>query len=175
MSRRDYVETARVVIELLAHAFPRAFFVYERRRVPLVVGVRAEIMRRLGDACPFTEAELGVGLSRYCHSDGYLWACSYHGRWRYDLDGAPVGEITREQAEQTRVRLALRRPRALPTPNRPATPTRHTPPPRSPRPAPRRSARHTPTPSTPSPTPTRRDGLADLRAGAMRRVLAGVD
>jgi sRNA-binding protein len=62
MSRRDYVGTAVAVIEILATAFPKTFAVYQRRRVPLMVGVRDEIMRRLGDAAPFTEEELGAAL-----------------------------------------------------------------------------------------------------------------
>jgi ProP effector len=150
MRRKPHLEA---VIELLAERFPKAFFLYERKRVPLKVGIRNDLTAVLGDA--IEPKLLNVALRHYFVNIGYQFALKA-GRPRYDLDGNIAGEVTELEAESARRSAAgiraLRAPRKRPRPQAIAPETPAPPPP----------------PSSP-PEPPRRLGLADLRAAALAR------
>ena len=61
-----------VTIVALAERFPRAFFVYERRRRPLKVGIYDDFIAAARD---IPADELGVALRVYTRNLGYLLAC----------------------------------------------------------------------------------------------------
>jgi ProP effector len=95
------------VIEILAERFPRAFAVYEKRRVPLKLGIRADLLPLLVDSRVITERELKVALNYYTRSWGYLRA-SVEGAWRIDLNGKAAGAVTAAEATSARIRLEQR-------------------------------------------------------------------
>ena len=94
-------------IALLAETWPAAFFEYERRRVPIKVGIRDDILAALDGA--ITPEELGAALRRYTGNRHYLRALAFPaaGAARVDLDGNPCGEITKEQAARAAGLLAF--------------------------------------------------------------------
>jgi sRNA-binding protein len=55
--------TVTTVIALLCSSFPRAFFQYEHRRVPLKIGIRGDILAKLESAV--SESELSSALRVY--------------------------------------------------------------------------------------------------------------
>ena len=57
--------TAVAAIALLARAFPKCFFILETRRVPLKVGIRADIIAKLSGAEP---TALQIALQFYTHN-----------------------------------------------------------------------------------------------------------
>jgi sRNA-binding protein len=90
MKEEDF-RTVHAVIELLAERFPKAFFVYERRRKPLKVGIRQDLAAALDGA--LSERELSLGLGWYCRNKAYR-AQLIKGAWRIDLDGSVAATIT---------------------------------------------------------------------------------
>jgi|SRR6478609_944724 sRNA-binding protein len=142
-----------VTVAMLCARFPKAFFLYERRRVPLKIGIRNDVIAVLGDA--IDRKLLVRALKHYFVNLGYQLAVRA-GRPRYDLDGNIAGEVTELEAESARRSAAgiraLRAPRKRPRPQAIAPETPAPPPP----------------PSSP-PEPPRRLGLADLRAAALAR------
>jgi ProP effector len=91
------------MIELLATRWPLTFFVCEKRRRPLKIGIRQDIQAALGDAV--TPDELSRALGSYCRNIGYLRAC-YEGRGRVDLNGNIVSHVTSEEAKHCAASLA---------------------------------------------------------------------
>ena len=91
------------LITLLEDLFPRAFFVYERRRLPLRVG----IFRDLLDTGLFTghEPDLRSALRRYTASLGYQRNLRT-GAVRVDLNGEPAGTVTADQAQWAEKKVA---------------------------------------------------------------------
>jgi sRNA-binding protein len=80
-------------IAALAAKYPETFFVFERRRRPLKVGIRAELMV----VCPELRRSIGRALGFYCRNSYYLRAVAAGGV-RIGLDGLPAGEVTASEA-----------------------------------------------------------------------------
>jgi ProP effector len=92
-------------IALLAETWPLCFAIYERRRQPLKVGIRSDILAALDGAA--TPEELGAALRSYTGNPHYLRAMFIGApRPRIDLDGNPYGEVTAEQAAAAAAKLA---------------------------------------------------------------------
>jgi sRNA-binding protein len=150
MRRKPHLEA---VIELLAERFPKAFFLYERKRVPLKVGIRNDLTAVLGDA--IEPKLLNVALRHYFVNIGYQFALKA-GRPRYDLDGNVAGQVCAQEAEYALRAIAGLKAMREPKKKSPAvTPAPETPAPPPPPPSP--------------PEPPRRLGLSDLRAAALAR------
>jgi sRNA-binding protein len=150
MRRKPHLEA---VIELLAERFPKAFFLYERKRVPLKVGIRNDLTAVLGDA--IEPKLLNVALRHYLVNIGYQFALKA-GRPRYDLDGNVAGQVCAQEAEYALRAIAGLKAMREPKKKSPAvTPAPETPAPPPPPPSP--------------PEPPRRLGLSDLRAAALAR------
>jgi ProP effector len=92
------------VIALLAERWPRAFAIRESKRRPLKVGIHGDLLAALDGA--MTAAELGDALGDYTKSSGYIRRITRAGAERIDLDGAPAGEVTPEEANQARLTLS---------------------------------------------------------------------
>jgi ProP effector len=132
---------ADAAIALLAEAFPTAFAIYEVKRRPLKVGIHADVLAALNGA--MTPAELGLALRRYCGNSVYL-SRLLRGAWRYDVDGQRAGDVTAEEEERAKARLAARLAKAKP--QKPSAP----------------KAKPQPKIIAPAPAP-KRDSLADLK------------
>jgi sRNA-binding protein len=96
---------AEAAIVLLAELFPRAFAVYELRRRPLKLGIRDNIIARIGDV--ITPRELAQAMRLYCRNTGYLQAVA-RGDARVDLDGNAVGVVSAEHSAQAATELKIR-------------------------------------------------------------------
>jgi sRNA-binding protein len=77
------------IIQRLAEFLPLAFAIYEQRRKPLAIGIRDQIIERVGDVISLDD--LRHALGSYCRSTGYLVAVAKPGAQRIDLEGNPVG------------------------------------------------------------------------------------
>ena len=100
------VDRITPIVMRLAELFPQTFAVYEQRRRPLAVGIRAAISERVGDA--ITPDELNAALRAYTRNVGYQKALAQPGAMRIDCDGNEVTPVTVEQQP-------ARRRRSLPT------------------------------------------------------------
>lgn len=194
--------TTAAVLELLVERFPRCFAIYQLRRRPLKIGIRADLEVALDGAV--TPAELALALRIYATATGYLQN-SRAGVARIDLAGNVVGIVTEDEAAHARLILITRRKKAAPQTSRALGKSKdggagsdfacackiqtRRPPPRieSPRarlatsgiPAaattpPKANKPATPESATPEPASPKRLGLADLKlAGARRRTATG--
>jgi sRNA-binding protein len=90
-------------LALLAERFPRTFFIYERRRQPLKVGIYDDIRAVIGDA--ITAEELSTTVAIYVANGVYLRACCRKGTVRIDLDGRPAGVVSHDESKYARARL----------------------------------------------------------------------
>jgi sRNA-binding protein len=102
-SRPERKNLAEAVITLLAERFPKTFFVFERRRKPLKVGIHLDILAAL--AGTISPRDLGNALRFYVGNAGYLRAMLC-GAYRYDLAGQPAGVVDRDQEIAARGKLA---------------------------------------------------------------------
>jgi sRNA-binding protein len=142
-----------VTVAMLCARFPKAFFLYERRRVPLKIGIRNDVIAVLGDA--IDRKLLVRALKHYFVNLGYQLAVRA-GRPRYDLDGNVAGQVCAQEAEYALRAIAGLKAMREPKKKSPAvTPAPETPAPPPPPPSP--------------PEPPRRLGLSDLRAAALAR------
>jgi len=98
----DRAEIAAVIV-LLAEWFPKAFFVYERRRKPLKLRIDLDLQAIVNGA--ITPAELYRTLRCYCGNEGYLRG-TLKGAWRIDLAGNPAGAVTDDEEANAKQRLA---------------------------------------------------------------------
>jgi sRNA-binding protein len=94
-------QRANSTIAQLAELFPQTFFVYEKRRKPIKVGIRAD----LAPLVSVTEDELTTTLGYYVRNSGYLRAC-VEGAARLDLAGNEAGIVTADEAEHAQGKLA---------------------------------------------------------------------
>jgi ProP effector len=140
-------------IELLCDRFPWAFFQFERKRVPLKIGIRDDIVAILGDALDRNLP--GLALRFYTSNFGYRSA-QKEGVARIDLDGNACGVVSEADALSAANDVASRKA-ALKARN-PLKPPVTT----SPAPTPETTA-------PPPPLPYQKDGLATLREAAQRR------
>jgi sRNA-binding protein len=79
------------VLDLLAETWPKCFFIYEQRRLPLKIGIHQDIIAVLDGAG--TPIELRRALAYYCRNRSYLRHLRA-GAVRIDLDGNPAGTVT---------------------------------------------------------------------------------
>ena len=136
------------VVELLAREFPKTFFTYERKRVPLKIAIHLDIIAALGPS-GIDRKLLGQALKLYTGNLHYRMA-QKAGSPRLDLNGLPAGVVSDADARTAAKDVAaikailaqqkLRKPQAEPEIN-----------------------------PAPSPPPPERDGLSALRAAAQRR------
>jgi ProP effector len=104
-SRSRQQAQANETIAILCEWFPLAFFVYERRRRPLKLGIDHDIA--VATAGAITVAEIRTALRFYCGNVGYLRACK-PGAARVDLNGNAAGTVTPDEAVHAWKRLASR-------------------------------------------------------------------
>jgi ProP effector len=105
MSARD-IERAKIAIatiELLSQQWAKTFFIYQRRRLPLAIGIRNALLAALDGAV--SADELKLAMRRYTNSVGYLCACR-EGVVRVDLNGDAVGVVSADEAKRGVERLA---------------------------------------------------------------------
>jgi ProP effector len=140
-STPESLAAIQAAIALLVEAFPKAFFMYERRRRPLKIGIHLDILAVMDGA--ITPEELSNALRVYVHNNYYLNVCR-RGAVRIDLNGEPAGEISAQDAARAAGRLTARRLRQ-------ATQKKFS------EPAPVK-----PEPVKPGPTKLKRLGLAEL-------------
>jgi ProP effector len=107
MNEKESPAASRVesVIALLAQRWPRAFAVRESKRRPLKVGIHADVLAVLDGAV--SAAELGGALGSYTKSSGYVRRLTRKGAERIDLNGAPAGEVSPEEANSAVMELSL--------------------------------------------------------------------
>jgi sRNA-binding protein len=98
----DY-RTARDLIDILADLWPQCFAVYEARRRPLKLGIRADIVA----TGAVTEEEAAAALRLYCSNRGYLRHCRVSAD-RIDLNGDRAGIVTMAEAANSRASLQAR-------------------------------------------------------------------
>jgi sRNA-binding protein len=87
------------ICELMA-AYPKTFFIKNKKRKPLMIGIFDLIIEALPH---ISQKCLRKALGCYCFNNGYLRSFAKHTH-RIDLDGEPVMEISPEDkihAEQT--------------------------------------------------------------------------
>lgn len=97
-------ESIAAVRQRLHEAHPRAFKGKGAAKVPLAIGIDKAIRAAHPD---LTRKVVGAVLRDYTRGPTYL-AAEVEGVARVDLDGNPVGEVTAEQAEWARSKLAKR-------------------------------------------------------------------
>jgi ProP effector len=129
-------------IELLCERFPRAFFQFERKRLPLKIGIRDDITAVICDA--IDRQLLGMALRYYTDNFGYRRA-QKEGAPRIDLNGEPAGTVSEADALDAASDVASRKAALKARKRSQATPA-----------AP---VLETSAPS-PAPPPPRKDGLA---------------
>jgi ProP effector len=96
---------ARQTIVALAQRWPRCFAVAECRRLPLKIGIAADIV-----AAGFAIADVELALRFYTGSSGYKKALTA-GAPRIDLDGNAVGSVSAKAAAHAESVLAKRQRR----------------------------------------------------------------
>jgi ProP effector len=90
------------IISTLCATFPKAFFMFERRRKPLKIGIHRDIAAALP---ALTAKEIGAGMRLYVGNQFYSRSC-VEGAARIDLDGNAVGTVTVGEAASSAARLA---------------------------------------------------------------------
>lgn len=95
MKRARYAK-AVAGIERLAALYSRTFFILERRRQPLEIGIRNKIIA----ADVMKPDGLGLALTVYTRSHGYRRAMRT-GAKRLGLDGSAAGTVTAEHAARS--------------------------------------------------------------------------
>jgi ProP effector len=92
---------ARPIISMLCEKFPHAFFMFERRRRPLALGIHREIAL----AMPALSAEqISTAMRAYVGNEGYCRACR-EGADRINLVGHPAGAVTSAEAANSVARI----------------------------------------------------------------------
>ena len=84
------------VIGKLQKRFPAAFPKNPAPKVPLKVGILADLLAHAGEL-GLTEAEIRDAVSTWCRGSRY-WACLTDGAARVDLTGAAAGVVTARDA-----------------------------------------------------------------------------
>jgi ProP effector len=107
MSERVHRSTSDLLqtIDLLADLFPQCFFVYERRRLPLKVGIFQDL---LNTGCfAGLEDDLKIALRRYTGNQQYQRKLKA-GATRIDLNGEAAGTVSEDQAQGATKLIAWR-------------------------------------------------------------------
>ena len=84
------------VIGKLQKRFPTAFPKNPAPKVPLKVGILADLIAQASEL-QLSEAEIREAVSTWCRGSRY-WACLTDGAPRVDLTGAPAGVVTARDA-----------------------------------------------------------------------------
>lgn len=84
------------VIGTLQKRFPAAFPKNPAPKVPLKVGILADLLAQASDL-QLTEAQIREAVSTWCRGSRY-WACLTDGAARVDLSGAQAGTVTSRDA-----------------------------------------------------------------------------
>jgi ProP effector len=84
------------VIGTLQKRFPAAFPKNPAPKVPLKVGILADLLAQASDL-QLTEAQIREAVSTWCRGSRY-WACLTDGAARVDLSGAQAGTVTARDA-----------------------------------------------------------------------------
>ena len=90
-------------IGYLAALYSQTFFILEKRRQPLEIGIRNKLLA----AGVMKPGELGLALMVYTRSHGYRRALRT-GAVRLGLDGEPAGIVTTEEAARSAEELQKR-------------------------------------------------------------------
>jgi sRNA-binding protein len=91
MTEEQYAQ-ANAVILRLETLYPRTFFVYEKRRKPLKIGIHLDLI-----AAGIMEPDVSLALGAYTRNIGYL--CNLRaGAERIDLSGNPVDVVNAKHA-----------------------------------------------------------------------------
>jgi ProP effector len=95
------------VLYILAAAFPASFFIYERRRLPLALGIRYDAAAALAArGIDVSASEIGRSVTFYTSAEGYFRKLVV-GAVRIDLNGNPAGLVTADEAERAWMRLGV--------------------------------------------------------------------
>jgi ProP effector len=106
---KDQRAKADANIVLLEKLWPKCFAVYEKRRQPLKIGIRDDIVAQLQKNGRKVNADaLAITLRRYVNNYAYLRKVKT-GAGRIDLNGKAAGTVTAEQAADAARRLAGRK------------------------------------------------------------------
>ena len=89
--------TAEATIRVLAEHWPRCFFLLEKRRKPIKIGIHHDILA----TGLVSSAELSLALRWYVGEMRYRKAC-VEGAPRIGLDGEPAGVVSAEHAAMQR-------------------------------------------------------------------------
>jgi sRNA-binding protein len=95
------VARADAVIAALSRLWPKCFFVLEKRRRPLKVGIGVEIREAMAPAIAagrISTDDITLALKRYTGSSGYLEHASIYNNVRIGLSGRPAGRVSHLQA-----------------------------------------------------------------------------
>ena len=88
--------TRHEVLVLLCRRFSKTFFMDERLRRPLKVGIYHDLVARLGDEV--SRKDLRLALYAYTNSAGYLAQAKRVGAKRVDLGGKAAGSVSAAEA-----------------------------------------------------------------------------
>jgi ProP effector len=80
---------------MLCERFPAAFFLYERKRKPLKIGIHHDVAAMLGDEI---DAKRMRRAMRHYFVNAVFLAAMKEGAIRIDLDGKPAGVVTADEA-----------------------------------------------------------------------------
>jgi sRNA-binding protein len=92
------------LIALFAEKWPACFFVYEKRRRPLAIGIHEQIISAF-DGVASSRVLIQRALAIYVNNFGYLRQIKA-GRDRIGLGGEPAGVVTAEEEHHSAPRLA---------------------------------------------------------------------
>jgi ProP effector len=141
----------REVIALLAARFPKCFSI-QAPRVPLKIGIHAEILAALNGA--IKPDQLQQALAKYTSVHGYLHSI-VAGASRYDIYGSLAGVVTHEEAAYAKAKKARKHQHGIVTTMETIF-------------VPAMSASRPPSSASP-PTRAKRLSLGDLRTAGRRR------
>jgi len=96
MPKAEPVDPVVRVIGKLQKRFPAAFPKNPAPKVPLKIGVLADLLSH-AEELALNEAQIREAVSTWCRGSRY-WACLVDGAARVDLEGAPAGSVTARDA-----------------------------------------------------------------------------
>src|SRR5262245_52767183 len=90
-------------IFLLAERYPKTFFIYEKKRKPLRIGIITDLIADLNGLLP--EEEIRHAIRCYVNNNGYWRSCCKAGKPRFSLDGSESGVVSEDEAKYSYKRL----------------------------------------------------------------------
>ncbi len=113
---------ADAVIAVLNRLWPKCFYVFERQRPPLMIGIDKVLLDQMAPAIQagrISEYDIKLALRCYTGADGYLEHIAIINNVRIALDGSPIGFVTEHQARRARWQITKRRKQKLERTNAP--------------------------------------------------------